>query len=93
MRDSGARKIQEDRYGSLWERPFANGERALFVHLVNSTPEADGSRRDFWRRVHPELCPLLENGELGEPQALTAHAAVASTFGLRAEEYAPVQET
>jgi hypothetical protein len=93
LRDSGAERIQQDRYGTLYQRTFASGQPAVFVHLVNSTPEADGSRREFWRRVHPELRPLLGDGQLGEPQALTAHNAVASTYGLRGEEYAPAVET
>jgi hypothetical protein len=93
IRDSGARRVQQDKYGTLYVRPFDGGLPATFVHLVNSTVEADGSRREFWRRVHPELRPLLDGGRLGAPQALTAHNAVASTFGLRGEEYEPEVET
>jgi len=93
LRDSGATKIQQDRYGTLYVREFTRGQPAVFVHLINSTPEADGTRREFWRRVHPELRPLLDNGQLGEPQAMTAHNAVASTYGMRGEEYAPLVET
>ena len=93
IREAGAKKIQQDSYGTLYERSFKRGAPAVFVHLVNSTPEADGSRREFWRRVHPELRPLLGDGQLGEPQDMTAHNAVASTFGLRGEDYAPNVET
>jgi hypothetical protein len=93
LKDSGATKIQQDRYGTLYSRKFASGPPAVFVHLINSTPEADGSRREFWRRVHPELRPLLGDGQLGEPQAMTAHNAVASTYGMRGEHYAPMVET
>ena len=92
LRDSGAIRVQQDEYGTLYVRRFASGQPAVFVHLVNSTPEADGSRREFWRRVHPELRPLLRDG-LGEPQAMTAHNAVASTYGLRGEQYAPLEQT
>jgi hypothetical protein len=93
LRDSGAKKVQQDKYGSLYERTFQSGQPAVFVHLVNSTPEADGSRREFWRRVHPELRPLLGDGQLGEPQKMTARNAVASTYGMTGQEYAPVAET
>ena len=94
IREAGAKKVQQDEYGTLYERRFkAGGAPAVFVHLINSTPEADGSRREFWRRVHPELRPLLGDGQLGDPQAPTARNAVASTFGLRGEEYAPLAES
>jgi hypothetical protein len=63
------------------------------VKVVNSTPEPDGSFKDYFLRVHPELRPLLSNNRMGEPQALTAHNAVASTFGKRGGEYAPCVET
>jgi hypothetical protein len=93
MRESGAKKLHADDTGTLYERQFEDGTRALAVHVLNSTPEADGGRREFWLRVHPELRPLLGAGQLGEPQLLTAHNAVASTFGLRGEEYMPLEET
>ena len=93
IRDSGAIKVQQDRFGTLYKRSFSSGPPAMFVHLINSTAEADGSRREFWRRVHPELRPLLGDGQLGEPQAMTAHNAVASTYGMRGEEYSPLVET
>jgi len=35
----------------------------------------------------------LDDGELGEPQDLTAHNALASTFGMRGEEYLPLVES
>lgn len=63
------------------------------VRVVNSTPEQDGTSQEYWLRVHPELRPLLRDGQLGEPQQLTAHNAVASTFGLRGEQYAPEVQT
>jgi hypothetical protein len=48
--------------------------------------------------VHPELRPLLDddeygNPQFGEPQELTVRNAIASQFGLRGEEYAPEVET
>jgi hypothetical protein len=93
MRDAGAQRVHGDPTGVLYARRHADGTSSMAVHVLNSTPEADGSRREFWLRVHPELRPLLGAGRLGEPQALTARNAVASTFGLRGEAYAPVQES
>lgn len=57
------------------------------------TAEPDGSFKEYMLRVHPELRPMLDGGQFGEPQALTAHNAVASTFGLRGEQYAPIMES
>ena len=93
MRESGAKALHKDDFGTLYERRFADGSRSLAVHVLNSTVEPDGQVREFWLRVHPELRPLLGQGRLGEPQSLTAHNAVASTFGLRGERYAPCAQS
>lgn len=43
--------------------------------------------------TYAELRPLLPDGELGEPQAMTALNAVASTYGMRGEDYNLAVET
>jgi len=66
------------------------------VDVLNSTPEPDGTTKRYTLQVHPELRPLrIVNGQmqLGEPQKPTVQAAIASTFGMRAEEYQPLMET
>jgi hypothetical protein len=63
------------------------------VELTNSTVDADGTRRKYFIPCHPELRPLLSDSDLGEPQKLTALNAVASTYGLRGEEYVLSDET
>ena len=67
-------------------------EPVLFLKVVNRSPEPDGRFRHYVLPVHPELRPLpdVDRGEsqFGEPQALTALNAVASTFGMRGGEYA-----
>lgn len=74
----------DERWGTLFRR----GEY-LVVRVMNSSPEPDGSFRHYMLPVAPGCEPLPEpDGELGEPQALTALNAVASTFGMRGEEYA-----
>jgi hypothetical protein len=69
----------------------------LLVEMTNSTVDADGSKRIYHVFVHPELRPLPDpedpEGTLGEPQELTAHNAIASTFGVRGEDYHPDVET
>lgn len=49
--------------------------------------------KTYFLEVHPELRPLLSDTEFGEPQKMTAKNAIASTFGLRGEEYNPSHQT
>jgi hypothetical protein len=67
-------------------RLLRRGE-TMVVELTNSTVDGDGTRRIYHIECEPELRPLLENGEMGEPQKLTALNAVASTYGMRGDEY------
>jgi hypothetical protein len=75
---SGATPRHCDRYGDLYRLPWGDEEIGLVV-VTNSTPEPDGSLKKYGLTV-----PL---------ECTTAHAAVASTFGLTPREYAPRQET
>lgn len=87
-----------DDFGTLYsvEMPGLD-EPMRFVKVVNATPEPDGTYRDYVLPVDPQLRPLPDalegETEYGEPQALTARNAVASTFGLRGEHYLPNVET
>ena len=53
--------------------------------------------RMYMLRVDPRLRPMYAEGDprgrFGKPQKLTAHNAIASTMGLRGEEYAPLLES
>jgi hypothetical protein len=93
LTESGATVIHSDEFGELVRKDIPNDEPIVMVRLTNSTEEPDGTRKRYMLRVHPELRPLLEDGQLGEVQAPTARNAVASTFGLRGDEYAPLIET
>ena len=92
IREGGGEQVHEDAFGVLYRMASGHDDDVLVVRLENSTPEPDGSRRVFWRYVHPELRPMRA-GRLGDRQTLTAHNAVASTFGLRGEEYWPERES
>ena len=59
----------------------------MVVKVVNSSPEPDGTYKDYFIEVHPELRLLGEDGSLGDPQPLTALNAIASTHGVTGEEY------
>jgi hypothetical protein len=86
IRDVGAKLVNEDRYGKLYHAAMADDEPLAMVHVLNSTPEPDGSRREYWIRC--------------DPTRKTAHDAVASTFRhpvtgkrLTSTDYNPLVET
>lgn len=79
LEDSGARVIQQDQYGTLFQRTFRNDEPLLVVMVKNSTPEPDGTYKHYFLRVPPDT--------------LTAKAGIAWTFGLNEAEYEPDIQT
>jgi hypothetical protein len=70
-------------WGELWccrsGPPWRRMPWFAMVHVIDATPQPDGTRRDYWISVPPET--------------RTAHEAVAWTFGLDAESYDPALET
>ena len=77
--DSGAKLIHKDDWGKLYHKEVAGDEPIVMVKVVNSTPEADGSMKDYFLRVPPDI--------------KTARQAVAWTFGEDANTYSPAVET
>jgi hypothetical protein len=87
----------------LWSKDVAGDEPLVMVEVTNSTPEPDGTRKIYFLRVDPQLRPLPPGDWPPEkqrvwlsdqkPQAPTAHNAVASTWGMRGEDYRPTVET
>lgn len=89
----------------------AGRERVLFKKVVNVvdepyvavsyfnwTPEPDGTYKQYFSRVHPELRALTQDPMgryvLGDTkQKLTCHNAIASTFGKLGKEYHPDIQT
>lgn len=47
--------------------------------------------KQYFLRVHPELRPMKNGQVVGKPQEMTALNAVASTWGLTGEQFAPMQ--
>lgn len=74
-----AKKIQEDECGILYHKQMDRDEDLLVVKVVNSTPEPDGTFKNYFLRV--------------PPGTRTARQGVAWTFGLAEDEYQPVEET
>ncbi len=84
LKDSGAKKIHEDEYGILYRKRFESSdpfldEPLVVVRVHNATPEPDGFHKQFFLRVPPNIT--------------TAKEAVAWTFGLDSDDYAPQIET
>jgi hypothetical protein len=79
MRESGARLQHQDHRGRLWSKERPGETPYVMVEVRNSTPEPDGSFKDYWLRV--------------PPGCKTATEAVAWTFGVSAKNYSPRVET
>lgn len=79
LRESGAQQIHQDDWGTLWRVDIPGDEPLVMVEVVNSTPEPDGSFRNYMLRV-----PL---------QMRRAKQAVAWTFGLTEAGYGPAVQT
>lgn len=80
---AGGVLIHEDETGQLWSvvRDILMWERSemRMVRVVDATPQPDGIHRFYWLHVPPDT--------------ETARAAVAWTFSISANEYAPKVET
>ena len=75
--DSGMRVAHEDQSGKLFILP---GAQFPVVLVRNSTPEPDGTVKNYVLTATRR-------------DVKTAHEAVASTFGLRADQYNPAHES
>lgn len=63
-------EVHRDDFGILYKKEFENDEPLMMVKVVNSTPEPDGSFKDYYIRVDPNAYGGLK----------TAKAAVSSTW-------------
>lgn len=79
LASSGAELIHEDECGMLYRKDMGEDEPLLVVRVRNSTPEPDGTHKDYFLRVPP----IIER----------AREAVAWTFGLHELDYCPSKET
>jgi len=88
IQDIGAEKIHEDDFGVLYRVELQGDDPLVMVKVVNTTPNADGTYRDYFLPVHHELRPLPPPRMSVEaqrvwyeshlPQAMTARNGVAS---------------
>jgi hypothetical protein len=79
LRDGGFKHDQADDFGNLYRKKVPNEPDLVFVRVVNSTAEPDGSFKEY-------VLPVRSTVK-------TAHEAVASSFGLTVKEYAPSFES
>jgi len=79
LSESGAEEIHKDKWGTLFRKELEGDEPIVTVKVRNSTPEPDGTVKDYFLRVPSTIT--------------TAHEAVAWTFSVDKEEYNPVVET
>jgi hypothetical protein len=77
--DAGAAEIQCDDFGVLFRKELPGDEPIVMVKVVNSTPEPDGSFKDYFLRVPPTIA--------------TAREAVAWSFDVPTKNYELVQQT
>lgn len=77
--DSGAKEMQRDDWGILYRKEVLNDEAIVMVKVVNSTPEPDGSYKDYFLRV--------------PPTTRTARGGIAWTFEKEESNYSPVKQT
>ncbi len=79
LQDSGAEQIDVDEFGVLYRKSLPTDEPIVVVKVINATPEPDGTYKYYFLRVPPHMT--------------TARAAVAWTFNMNSEEYAPRTES
>jgi hypothetical protein len=79
LQATNTKPVHTDDFGTLYRREVPGDEPIVMVKVVNSTPEPDGSRKDYWLRVPPTV--------------KRAREAVAWTFGMEERGYLPEVQT
>jgi hypothetical protein len=77
--NGGASEIHKDEFGTLFRKAVPNDEDLVMVRVTNSTPEPDGSLKDYFLRV--------------PPTTKTAREAVGWSFAIPEAHYSLVKET
>lgn len=65
--------------GKLYSKRVQGDEDIVMVRVVNTTPDPDGHKKEYWLRV--------------PPRTRTVKEAIAWTFSVSVEEYAPEHES
>lgn len=91
LNDSGAVMIHKDEFGELYKAEVSDDESIVMVKVINSSPEPDGTFKNYFLRVPPS--EDLDKTGILKGDMLRAKQAVAWTFGETEEEYTPEIET
>jgi len=79
IRETEARIVERTENGVLYLKQQPGDEPIAIVQVKNSTPEPDGTFKEYFLRVPPSMRTVQE--------------AIAWTFGMSAQEYKPAAET
>lgn len=79
IQECDAEIVNQDEFGTLYRKRMARDEHLVMVRVKNSTPEPDGTFREYFLRVPPNM--------------RTAREAIAWTFDMEADEYNPLKQT
>jgi hypothetical protein len=79
LAEAGAIEVHRDDFGVLFRKELPGDEPIVMVKVVNSTAEPDGSFKDYFLRVPPQIT--------------TAREAVAWTFDLPVHSYELAEQT
>lgn len=60
--DSGAEVVATDDFGTVYRKELPGDEPVMMVKVVNSTPEPDGSFKDYFIRVDPKAYGGVDSG-------------------------------
>ncbi len=75
LMETGAELVDEDEFGQLYRKEIPNDEAIVMLCVTNSTMEPDGTYKKYFLRVPPSV--------------RTARQAVAWTFSMQPNDYAP----
>ena len=76
IQESGTKVAHQDEFGTLYRKPLNGDEDIVMVKVVNATRSPDGTYKDYFLRVPPDM--------------KTAREAVAWTFDKKEKEYDPM---
>lgn len=79
LRESNAKMIHKDDFGTLWQVDMVNDEPITMVEVLNATPEPDGTYKNYFLRVPPTMKRAKE--------------AVAWTGSMTEDEYNPTVQS
>jgi hypothetical protein len=89
--DINAQIVHSDDFGKLYKKEFPNDESLMMVEVVNSTPEPDGSYKNYFLRVDPKCYDGVDTGL--KAVASTWRNEDGSLVFENAEEYDPAIQT